>query len=85
MSDIPNPRAVIGEDGRGVLIGHPGQPAVSVKLRGDALHIELLDGRNPIGEGLLLRQKDGTFRGECTEYAGRWRVFGTAQRLEFRE
>lgn len=85
QNDSPNPRAIIDSLGEGVLIGHPGQPLVRTKQMGDTIAIQLFDGRHLIGEGVLLRQKDGTFRGECSEYAGRWQVFGTPTKLEFRE
>jgi len=85
LADFPNPRAVIGQDGSGILVGHPAQPTVALRRVGDALAITLKNGRVPLGSGVLTRQDDGTYAGTCSEMDAVWHVGGPWRALEFRE
>lgn len=59
--------------GAGHLQDHPCKVRVSTqRLHGD-LVVELFDGPHRIGEGLL-HERDGQWRGTCSEFAGRWEV-----------
>lgn len=86
LSDYPNPCAIVGTDGSGVLVGHPAQPLVVLRRSGDdTLSITLRHGRAPLGSGTLTRGADGTYAGTCSEMDAVWVVSGPWRRLEFRE
>lgn len=49
------------------------------------MHVQLFDGPNQVGEGVLTRHSDGLLRGRVSEYAGFWLVTGDTWRLVFHE
>jgi hypothetical protein len=62
--------------GRGLLEGHPARVAVRSRRTPDGrLSVSLWDGNCQIGSGLL-RAERGFWRGETSEFAGRWFVSG---------
>ena len=84
-SEFPNPRAVLGPDGEGVLIGHPVQPQVLLRRKGPGeLTITLRVKGKTLGSGVLTEQPDKTLRGTCSELDAVWQVSGKWNALEFR-
>lgn len=79
MTDTPLYADLVALGGgcwEGPVVGHP---SPTTKLRVQMLTSSersagLWDGPHFVGHGILRREADGTWRGFCHEYAGRWEL-----------